>query len=503
MNKICSILYDREEMFKSALEQERKNKASQHVRFVLTRKVISWNKLYDKDMSSGKGFLLDTSVDYNQISDENYMIESNSIMSYKFGIRSNDPKTVQAKRFRCACGNIEGPCAGVRCPICDTETTNRYAIRGWWTLNKYKIFNPDWFSMFITNLRTKARAQVMSNLYSNNKDRDGFNILDLQNKETLIQFVNYYMQDDNVKEFFLANIDCAMSDKIPCISKDYRYYSVVNRMGSKPSVNNHPLNKLYFIINNSVRDLNRMTNRESAATVCRHLSRINNNLLEVYEQNKYTLGGTKESYIRGKVAGRRKRSSGRMVVEALLHPRLDVCTLPYAYFGEFFLDYHRDLFIKHGLTAESENRMRGNYPTTEDKLIMIKVLADLKKNHTNTLFAYRAPALYKGSMVSLEILGLTNSNVFKINDTTLDAALHGDKDGDILGVYVLPPSIRQTLFFAFNPKRLTHDFISGKYNGSVALVESYNYLMYEVLNDQEDHSNDIVSEDEMKRLGLI
>lgn len=428
-SKICSILYDRDKFYELALQNELKNQQEQVVKFGLSRKILSWQELFKTDMEEGKGFMLDTGVNYKRLDDENYMIETLSIMSYKFGIRSNDTKPVQAKRFRCVCGHLEGEYAGVKCPKCGTETQNRYAIRGWWSLNKFKVFNPDWLSVFMTHVNTKviSKAQLKENLsqVSSRKDRAGFNIMDLQIRENLVAFIDAYATE-GTKDYFMANIDCAMTDKIPCISKDYRYYSVVQRIGNKPTVNNHPLNRLYIIINDSVRDLNRMTGRESSATICRHLNRINDNLIEIYEQNKHTLGGTKESYIRGKAAGRRKRSSGRMVLEAMLHPRPDVCTIPYNFFGELTVDYYKDLYIKHGMTPESENRMRNNYPSTSDKLIMIKVLKELKERAQNTCFVYRAPCLYKGSHISLEIIGLTNSDVFRMGDTPIDASLHGD-----------------------------------------------------------------------------
>lgn len=73
----------------------------------------------------------------------------------------------------------------------------------------------------------------------------------------------------------------------------------------------------------------------------------------------------------------------------------------------------------------------------------------------------------------------------------------------ILGIFALPPAVRQTSFFAFNPKRLSHNHISGKYNDSLSLVESYNYLAYEVLNDNQDHSNDVLTKEDMIKLGLL
>lgn len=504
--KICSVIYDRKGMYEAALEQSKKNQASQKIKFGIKRSIMNWEELFESDREDGKGFLLDETVNYNNLDNENYMIESSSIMSYKFGIRSNDTKTIQAKRFRCICGYLEGEYAGVKCPKCGSETQNRYAIRGWWQIKNFKIFNPDWLSVFMAHLNTKviSRDELKNNLYqtSSRKNRTGYNIIDLQNRENLVAFINEYAADD-ARDYFMANIDCAMSNKIPCISKDYRYYSVVNRIEDKPSIKNHELNKYYIMINDSVRDLNLLGGRESSATIARHLNRINTNLLSIYEVNKHSLGGNKESYIRGKVAGRRKHYSGRMVVEALLHPRVDVCTIPYSVFGEFTIDYHKDLYIKYGMTAESENRMRNNYPSTSDKIIMIKVLKELKASHLNTVFIYRAPCLYKGSVLGMEIIGLTNADVIRVNDISLDIGLKGDKDGDMLGVFLLNPEVRQTIFYAFNPKRLIFDPIKGEINSGYELVESFNYVAYELLNDGLDHSNEVLTTDDMKKLGLL
>ena len=73
----------------------------------------------------------------------------------------------------------------------------------------------------------------------------------------------------------------------------------------------------------------------------------------------------------------------------------------------------------------------------------------------------------------------------------------------ILGVFCLPEAVRQTSFFAFNPKRLSHNHIRGEYNNGMELVESYNYLMYEVLNDNQDHSDDVLTRQDMAKLGLL
>lgn len=427
--KICSLITDHMEFFDEAIRHEEENKKKRNIKFGLYRKTLDIHALFIKDMELHRGFILDTSIDYSRLQDETYMVNSNSIFSYKFGIRSNDNRMVQAKRYRCKCGLLEEPMAGIKCPVCHTETQNIYDVRGWFVLKGFKVFEPDWLSLFLANLNKSAgpKKQVLDNLitFASARNKKGPNLLDLQDRNELIKFVEKYASEDK-KDYFLSTIDTAMISEIPVISKDYRFYSVTNKIGNEPSVNSHTLNKMYIGINDSVRFLNNMRGKESPAQKLSCLRCITQRLLDIYAEIKKTLGGSKESYIRGKIGGRRNGNSGRLVVEATKSPRVDACIIPYAYFGEFTIDTHRDLYLKYGMTAESENRMRNNYPNKWDKIIMVKVFKELKAMHLNTIFAYRAPCLYIGSIVGLEIIGLTNDSVVFVNDTMLDHCLHGD-----------------------------------------------------------------------------
>lgn len=505
--KICSLLFDTVGFYETAIKAENENKTKRHIKFGLYRETLNIQELFEKDMALCRGFILDTEVNYQRLQDEVYMVNSDSIFSYKFGIRSNDNKMVQAKRYRCRCGKLEEPMSGIKCPHCGTETQNIYDIRGWFVLpDGFKVFEPDWLSMFLANLNKNVcpKKQMLQNLlkFSSAKNKKGPNILDLQDRNALVKFINTYASEDK-KDFFLSTIDCAMIGVIPVISKDYRYYSVVNKIGNEPSVNSHTLNKMYITINDSVRVLNHMRGQESPAQKLACLSRITSKLLEIYDETKKTLGGSKEAYIRGKLAGRRHGNSGRFVVEGMFHMRADACIIPYNFFGEFTVDSHRDLYIKYGMTAESENRMRNNYPNKHDKLIMIKVFKELKERHLNTLFLYRAPCIYIGSIIAVEIIGFTNSDVILINDTCLDSGLHGDKDGDILGAFLLGESVRATTFFAFNPKRLIIDPIKGCINEGFELVESIQYISCKVLDDEDSCKGTILSGKDLIKEGVL
>lgn len=427
--KICSLVVDIEGFLKEAMREERINKETRKVKFGLYRETLNFEELFKRDIELHRAFILDTSVDYTRLEDESYMVNSDSIFSYKFGIRSNDNKMVQAKRFRCKCGALEEPISGVRCNICGTETQNLYCIRGWFVLDGFKVFEPDYLSTLLANLNKSAgsKKQVLESLltFTAKAHKKGPNLLDLQSKEALVDFISTHASPDK-KDYFLSKIDCAMTSVIPVISKDYRFYSVVNKIGNE-AINSHVLNKMYIGINDSVRILNNMKGRESPASKLACLTRITNRMLDIYAETKKILGGSKEAYIRGKIGGRRKENSGRLVVEATKHPRVDACFIPYNFFGELSIDHHRDLYIKHGMTPESEFRMKNNFPNKWDKMIMNRVLRDLKSQYINTVYMYRAPCIYIGSLQTFEIIGLTNHDAVLINDTALEG-MHGDKD---------------------------------------------------------------------------
>lgn len=437
--KLSSVIYGMTSFLEKALDQENINNLNSNISFTLNRDMVNYEKLYAADKRAGIGFDLDVNInyDYQNLKDEASFINSDSLFSYKFGIRSTDTKKVQMKRYRCTCGKTEEAVSGVRCPYCKTETQNIYCVRGWFSLNKFKVLSPDFLNLMLHHLRgdikdvngvklTKDEIQKSLFKFVSKKHRSLPNILELQDKAKLIDFIKEYVQKEYI-EYFLTHIDVALSSKIPVISKDFRYYSVVNRIGkNNSSIDTHPSNKLYISINNKVRLLNRLSGFESEATILSALSEITKKMLELFNENIKALGVGKDSMIRGKVGGRRKGWSGRLVVEAIGHPRVDVCTIPYAFFGEFTIDYHKDIYIKYGMTPESESRMKNNIPNTNDKVIMVKVLKELKEQKLNTLFAYRAPCIYIGSLLTFEIIGLTHSNVFRLSDIALDAGWKGD-----------------------------------------------------------------------------
>lgn len=68
----------------------------------------------------------------------------------------------------------------------------------------------------------------------------------------------------------------------------------------------------------------------------------------------------------------------------------------------------------------------------------------------------------------------------------------------ILGVFMLPPSIRATTFFAFNPKKSIVDPVKGKINPGFELVEGIQYIACKVLDD--DNLGKVLTDEDIKRM---
>lgn len=65
---------------------------------------------------------------------------------------------------------------------------------------------------------------------------------------------------------------------------------------------------------------------------------------------------------------------------------------------------------------------------------------------------------------------------------------------------MLPPEIRATTFFAFNPKKLILDPIKCRVDGGFELVESIQYIAAKVLDDEGEDLGRLLTEEEIKSL---
>ena len=486
---------NREIFYDYALPSENKLSSKKKARFRLTRETINLEELYKTDAMKGRKFDIDTSIDYRDLDNESKFIDSDSIHSYKFSIRNNDTPYAKMNRFSCSCGQLSTPQAGVECQKCKTYTYSKIAIRGWITLKNFKVFNPDYFSLILENRNKKVSKEVLKRelFQVKNQKREsvlGINILDLQEKSKLAEFIKEYTNPKHTP-FFLKNIDKALTSKIPVLNKNFRNYYGHRKLNGTVDVTSHPLNSKYITISKKAHYLNSLRGSESSISILSNLHAINETFLKIYGEIQATLGKDKEADLRDRVGGIRLGSSSRLVLEGALNCKPDELIIPYAFFGQTTLAHHRDLYEEYGLTLESEFRLLHNIPNRTDCIMMRKVLNRLTEESLNVAQVYRPPVIYPESNIALKIKGLSHDLVVKMNEITISACLHGDKDGDVISLFIPNPTIRPQLLFALSPNKKIYNPIMGEIEGSYELVESQ-YVNVALLYNKDENLDDMI-----------
>jgi hypothetical protein len=513
-------------LFEDAVKKEKKVRKESDISYGLNLTIMNLEDLYKSDMDAGIGIMIDPSCDYTDIaSNISDLVDSNSLYSYKFSIRSNDTQFAKVNRYRCKCGDVTSELAGVMCKKCGTETYNHIAIRGWFDLGNLKVFNPFYWARFRANCKYPSIVdfvvdkQAKRNTYirSQLKDKDPDklsatfmkdiervenmpNIMDLQDREVLYNFIAEYANDDAV-EYLLQNIDSAMTSKIPVINKNMRNISIrVNLVGVSDTRSND-MNKYYTSISKNIYSLTGKTTEHTAESVIRNtLVSINEHFRSIYNECMKTLGVGKKSLIRGRVGGRRKGYSSRIVLEGALRHKVDEVAMPYKFFGQMTIDYHADIYKKLGVTPEASYRIRSNIPNENDCRMMDEVLRILTSDNLNVLIVLRQPAIYRESMVALRLVELHHKDVVTVNEMVIDSCLYGDKDGDVVSVFLPDPSIRTQLLFALSPNKRIFNPLTVSVEPSMELVEA-GYVNTCLIIPKERHESGIVTKEELRRLG--
>lgn len=513
---VSGIPSGREFLYENALRQTKINKSQTKIKYGLKFDIANLEEEFKKDQMSGVGFIIDTSISYeNMDADRDALINSDSIFSYKYGYRSDDPKIVQLRRCSCDCGASVSQHAGGVCPSCGTLIKPLQKIRGWIVLKHYKVFNPTWLTRFFKYSKKGKMSESLFKtkyLFNFKPGNEYFNIFDLQPdanghpSPNLVKMINDLVLPE-YRNYFMSTINAAMTNCIPVISKEFRHFDVVDNLSNKSSVRTHEMNKMYINISNKAHQLNNLSKNVPKSNIIKNLKAISQKFDEIQQAGFDEIGKGKESLIRGKAISKRVDNSFRLIIEGLLESsRMDTCVIPFKIFGEITVTPYESLYRKHGATPESINRMKSNIPNRRDCDIMVKVLQELHKEGLNFLIVYRAPAIYMLSQSALEIIGLSGDieQVCKINAITVDAVFVGDFDGDSVGGYHIATRAIAPIVFALSPKRLAYNPITGMYNSGFNLIEGLYLTVYSLFDKPETHINDsdILTEAEFKKLGL-
>lgn len=460
-----------------------KEKNKDKMQYGLIRDILNLDELFREDIERNEGFVLNTSIDYTSLmSDEAKLREMDSIFSAKFGQYTKDTLI-----FICDCGNLQSDKAGEYCPECDSFTDKKVYKRGWFKLqNGFKVFNPEYFSLLKMNIDVKkigkSKKALEASIYES-KGNFKYNIFNLMDEDILKEFINLYILD-HMKEFFLNKIDCALTSSIPVISSNYRFYKVEKTLNEeKPNIRNHAYNQYYIAMSYAINDINSLDKELSSLTSKIFLlSHLNNKWMQLYKEMMKDLSkDKKKSYFRGKTSGRYKSASSTIIVECEKGLEIDEVILPYTVFGLIVNRYYKQELKDLGLSPEGFKRLETFRPSVGDNIILNMLLKKMEREFKNIVTILRAPSIYKTSIISARIVGLTNSVVTHINDITLGCCLKGDKDGDTIICVLSKPEIALSEFFAYHPSKGIFNPLTGEINSGFEIQESQYYIVYESL----------------------
>ncbi len=164
------------------------------------------------------------------------------------------------------------------------------------------------------------------------------------------------------------------------------------------------------------------------------------------------------------------------------------------------IDYHHDLYEKLGVTPEASFRIRNNIPNKADKAMMDIVLKELAKDNLNVIIALRQPAIYRESMVALRLMELHEEDVIRVNEMVIDSCMVGDKDGDVVSVFMPDPSIRTQLLFSLSPNKRIFNPLTVSVEPAMELVEA-GYVNVCLVLPKERQGSIIVTKEELIKMG--
>ncbi|MGL5715366.1 MAG: hypothetical protein ACRCX2_20275 [Paraclostridium sp.] len=420
-----------------AREREESLKQEVTLNFKIEKDSLNLEELFRKDLIGKIGFSLHTDVRYEKQGADSGIVDLRSVFSYLYGVKESDTQTVKEKKYTCNCEVDNIKKAGTWCDKCKSYAIEHKYTRGWFSIDKFKVFNPDMFSMLMKYKVGGANLRKSSNYRADKTDSDKnpwlvnpeckYNIYELQKPGRLLEYIKEHVKVEN-QTFFIERIDRIMTSKIPAVSKNLRHHQVITKLDGTSDIRSHEINKYLILINNKIDDLNKDSEYMSKGKILRYLADINKNYLAIYDQVLDIIGNGKGSDIRGKIGGRRKGNSSKLLIESKMTHVTHECSISYAAFGIMFLEWHYELFVKHGMTAESEFRIRQVMPSKDDFPLLTKVLRELQEQDLAWICSLREPVLYRASLQGMYVSGLTDDGSIRVGEITLGVGYKGDKD---------------------------------------------------------------------------
>ncbi|MGL5316911.1 MAG: hypothetical protein ACRC92_26875 [Peptostreptococcaceae bacterium] len=466
----------------------------------------SLEELFEEDLKSKNGFILNLDADYTKLTDLE-LVRGNSIYSYKFKMDHNTPKEILAKKYTCGCEETIGVNnEGTVCLTCGSMVEKRkfpVGIRGWIDLGDVKVLTPfaiGWLSetlndtIFKSNISkdydpkaftknpTKFGEYLMSELYDNWED-----------------FLDKYRGPSESKrtraEFLKKMKEKCFTTKIPVISSRLRFLTITMNM-DVPKVTSHDLNTLYAPLIQNVKSLIQLRHDNNTTILNIKLKDITTILYSVFENLYSDLGGGKNKLIKSNIVSMRIPYTTRCVLVPYTgpSPRLDICVIHYDAFRGMFSPEIEEYMESRDMPKRMIDKMVDldrSLTDDEKKILRYDIFPNIQDKY---IIENREPAIDYPSLMTFEVIDLSDRKVIAVPNVTISAQ-RADFDGDEYMGFKPVAAIRRNVYHQMNPKRyiVTPD---RKYSGKIDLINDQN-ISFMMSLEGDDYDHDAWSDDEL------
>jgi DNA-directed RNA polymerase beta' subunit len=464
--------------------------------------LLNYEAAFYESIRSGRGFLIDTEVDYNEAlekgrvlstSDPIYML--NSIYSNKFQIKHNESLSIPL-RYSCDCGSTKGKLYQNQiCPECNGVVKKRkdsVLTEGWIEL-PVKVFTP----IALLELKRALPAKIFNkivgirNVVKPKKGRKkltlkqnleeierktkktpriipAIKIHELANsKEKFTEFLDTYSSKDKIleKNFLLANYENIFTSKINVISTMLRPQRVIVE-NSVPVMAVHEISANYVTLSTIVNDANKegeLSSRERT----KYAKVIQKIMYDIDQLIAIDVGGGKKKHARSNICGVRTPYTGRLVIVPYLEARkINEVSVPEKLYRKVYKDEIKEFLQKKDWSKLDIFRFLKKEKLSPNE---IELLRSIQKDLKMHILINRNPTIAASSMLSTEITEINDLMVLKIPLVIL-GAMQADFDGDVLNLLKIAKEYEREMNDKFSP----YSFITTwdrKLNGQIGLLK--------------------------------
>lgn len=413
---------------------------------------INLNKERDKDLRSGKGFIINSTLNIKK--DINQEV---GIFSSRYGSNMMDTNPY-ANNYRCKCGNLYGTINhGDICPYCKEKVVYRdddISIFGYMNLNNmYTLISPSMYAAIkaffggdkLDKIITPAIQVDENGIQISEEDKKSrkksdepfrhIGMLEFRNRfdEIMDYYLKKYPNKIKAYERIMKDRECIFINTVAVFSSLLRPSRVEN--GSlkyeDTNTNYNMLNTLIPRINQTKLKIN--TRKKDKLTLLWEAQQEYN---EIYEKVKQILAGKKGDF--RSAAGGRCAFSARDVIRQDMSLRPNEIKLSFTNLCELLQFQIINILVRtyHDTYANAYKKWYKAKIEGSDVVVRDIIQGLIEVGDGLDVLINRNPTISYGSILKMKCVGINYDHSMSISLSVLDP-LAGDFDGDTLNIFYL------------------------------------------------------------------